>query len=161
MTAVLPEWLPECMEDASLAIDALWKIYLRDLIDDPPACFSLRRFSVDRRIVESGHEYHFEHLTTSGTAPRTFDPYRASRLHWIKPMIEAYASPDVHAWRVRQNGERRLKIALPDYSYLVVVAEDRASVRLVTAFYPNSASTRRKIARDRDRACEEAARGKR
>ncbi|MGA7754583.1 MAG: hypothetical protein WCB05_17250 [Candidatus Sulfotelmatobacter sp.] len=97
----------------------------------------------------------FYHLTTTGGEERKHDPYRCSRIQWGKPIIQRVDSPDVITWRVRQKGENRVKIALDDFQYLVVLSEESAAVRLITAFYVHDAKQRIKIKKESGRPHED------
>jgi hypothetical protein len=121
-----------------------YELFRADYIDNPPAILAPREFRVDDRRVTDGREEAFHHLTKSGK-PRSHDPYRCRRMHWGKPIVERFDRDEIVTWRRRQYGENRIKLALRDYSFLVVVAVDKTSVRLVTAFFPHGEREREKI----------------
>jgi hypothetical protein len=144
-------WLPAPLDETNCDADERYTIFRRDYLDAPPDVFAPKPFEVDSRLVD-GREVAFLHLTTTGSASRTHDPYRCGRIHWGRPVVQAVYTTHVTAWRKRQSGENRIKIALRSFEYLVVLAEDGKRVRLVTAFYVHDMNQRRKLQRERARS---------
>lgn len=150
-------WLPEVLSEENCDTQSRYAHFRRDYIESPPSNFAPKAFRVDDTIREDGKEEAFFHLTTTGGENRKHDPYRCGRIEWGKPVIERTDSRDIVTWRVRQKGENRIKMALQDFTYLVVVAEDNEAVRLVTAFYVHAQSQRVKIEKEAKEAGGESA----
>lgn len=149
------DWLPNPLDEASCDVEERYRYFRSDFIEYPPAAFDPKIFRVDDRMKD-GKEVAFYHLTTTGGEERRHDPYRCSRIRWCKPIIQRVDSQDVITWRVRQKGENRVKIALNDFQYLVVLSEESATVRLVTAFYVHDEKQRGKIKKESERPNEGA-----
>ena len=147
-------WLSAPLDETACDIDERYDYFRLDFIDHPPTVFDPKSFRIDDTIRD-GREEAFYHLTTTGGEERKHDPYRCSRIKWGKPIIERVDSCDVRTWRVRQKGENRVKIALHDFQYLVVLSEESAAVRLVTAFYVHDAKQRGKIRKESERPDED------
>lgn len=64
-------------------------------------------------------------------------------------MIDARAG--IVLWRTKAKGDRRIKVSLPDYSYLVVLSEDNTAVRLITAFWVHDEHQRAKLRKEHRR----------
>jgi len=147
-------WLPVPLDETACNIDERYGYFRLDFIDHPPTAFDPKSFRIDDAIRD-GREEAFYHLTTTGGEERKHDPYRCARIRWGKPIIQRVDSCDVRTWRRRQNGENRVKIALNDFQYLVVLSEESTAVRLVTAFYVHDAKQRGKIKKESERPNED------
>lgn len=110
----------------------------------------VRREPLDAR----GRHWSFAHLTTVGKEPRRkLDIPRAERLPWVKAVLEATA-PEVITWTQARAGHH-LAVALPDFSYLVVIDPmKRNGAFLVTAYPIHKPSERKELAQDYRRAGE-------
>lgn len=147
-------WLPAPLDETACDVNERYRYFRLDFIEQPPTVFDPKSFRIDGTIRD-GREVAFYHLTTTGGEERKHDPYRCSRIQWGKPIIQRVDSPDVITWRVRQKGENRVKIALDDFQYLVVLSEESAAVRLITAFYVHDAKQRIKIKKESGRPHED------
>lgn len=58
---------------------------------------------------------------------------RCTRLPWVKPVIEADTAR-VMTWEQRRGKDRNVAIALPDFSFVVFLAERRDHMYLLTAY---------------------------
>lgn len=149
-------WLPDPLDETACDIGERYGFFRRDYIEAPPDVFAPKTFEIDNNVGKDGREEAFYHLTTSGQVERKHDPYRCGRIHWGKPVIQQVDAAHVVTWRVRQKGEDRIKIALQNFEYLVVVAEESSRVRLVTAFYVHDGKQREKIEKESLRPPEQA-----
>lgn len=148
-------WLPEAFDESVCDIEARYSVFKRDYLDDPPTVFFPKRLIVNTTITEDGREEAFHHLTTTGKAgARQHDPHRCSRITWGRPVIQNRRDQHIKRWRIKQNGENRLKIAFHDFSFLIVLAEENRRVRLVTAFYPHRQHSRDKIRKEWEREAQ-------
>lgn len=143
-------WLPAPLDETACDVNERYRYFRADFIEQPPTAFSPKTFRIDDTLKD-GREEAFYHLTTTGGDERKHDPYRCSRIRWGKPVIQRVDSCDVITWRVRQKGENRVKIALNDFQYLVVLSEESSAVRLVTAFYVHDEKQRGKIKKESER----------
>ena len=94
-----------------------------------------RRWAVKRHPLVKGREATFWHLVTEGRDEneRLPDPRRCERIRWPRAMIDALGTDRIVAWADRRRRECRVVIALPDFSYAVVLADRGDYIMLWTA----------------------------
>lgn len=151
---MMPDWLPACCTtDGEWAevVSSLYAVFQRDFIGDPPRVDGCPVWW--QRKVRDGYEDAFWHLTTrddATTDARLFDPRRAERLSWCRPMLRHFDDPAITRWRYREsNGKIRQYLWLEAWDY-VVVLEERNMRRgpvlfLVTAYHVDGEGTRRQL----------------
>lgn len=135
------EWLPSLvLFDAYQGewqryVDAVYEQFHRDFIANPPV---LRGMRVSYRWHTPMHEKAntFWHIVSGGKVERERLPdlRRCERIRWPRALIDAVGTERVVVWERTDRGERRVLIALSDYSYLVVLADRGAYLLLVTAY---------------------------
>jgi len=129
-------WLPPLvrLEDA----DGDWTAYeetiygwfKKDFLDSLPV-WPGKRVGLKRHPLSQGKEATFWHFISEGSTEdeRLPDIRRCERIRWPRPTMEAFpnrrpASGDRIVWWKNQRGsEWRYLLALPDFSYLMVVAD--------------------------------------
>jgi len=152
-----PDWLPDilCVDgDYSQVLDALYKVFQRDIA---AAQLMLDGHAISwdrRRIANSAYEEGFWHLITCTdkiTGDRLHDPRRAERLPWCGPTIRHNADPAVTAWEYEEsNGKIRTYLWLKNFNY-VLVLEKRLQKKgspeavLITAFHVGGEGTRKSL----------------
>ena len=150
-----PDWLPPLVLFADLDFqwqryeDRLYQHFRADFLDSPPDALG-RPVVVRRRPEYKGKEWAFWHLTSSGNIEeeRVPDFRRCERIRWPRPIIESCGEERVRTWEKGPRGDRRLLIALRDFSYLVVLARKRDHLVLITAYDIEHAHERRKLERE-------------
>ena len=155
----MSRWLPEPLDERGCDVADRYRRFRFDFIENPPTVFAPRTFRIDSTLVD-GREKSFLKLTTTGDPDYIHDPYRCSRIHWGKVIINesgVESSPRVISWCTKQNGEKRIKIAPTNFSYLIILAVRERSVRLVTGFYPHNKHERVKLDKECRRAIRDAA----
>lgn len=152
-----PSWLPALITLADYGgnwdqyFEVIYKLFCEDFISSCPS-YPDKRFSLKRHPVVDGKEATFWHIISEGNveAERLPDLRRCERIRWPRAIIESMETEDVRIWknqrttRQRRN-EDRILIALPDFSYLVVLADRGEYVMLWTAFYVERSHQRRKL----------------
>jgi hypothetical protein len=154
-----PEWLPDLLLFSSYQGDwdryqeALYEVFREDFIRNPPPTYAGKRFALKRHPLVLGKEATFRHLISEGPveAARSPDLRRCERIRWPRALMLA---PDhaVRRWQTRRGTEDRPLIALPDFSYVVVLADRGEYVLLWTAYQVEEDHRRRKLRRDYERA---------
>jgi hypothetical protein len=150
------EWLPPIVTLADCG--GSWEDYLEsqyqrfrtDLIHSKPTVFHPRNWALKRHPVSQGKEATFWHVTSEGKTEenRTPDMRRMERVGWIRPMIDAYNDPErVCCWPTQRKGESRPNLAVPDFSYVLVLEEHPTYVMLWTAFHIEHKYQREKFRR--------------
>ena len=116
---------------------AIYAVFRKDFVDSKPN-YPGKRFALKRHPVRDGKEATFWHLITTGKLEddRTTDFRRCERVAWPRPIIESLLQSDrVVSWMNKRGSDERILIALPDFSYLVVLA-DRGNFVLLWTAYP-------------------------
>lgn len=116
-------------------------------------CSPRRRFDgkmivYDDRKLDGDIEEGVWHVIARGE-PRLFDPERARRLSWIGCMLDGVA-PGLSRWRyIEGNGAVKIYLWLEAEKYVVIFAERRQVVALVTAFYVSQSWTQEDLKKRR------------
>jgi hypothetical protein len=154
----LPGWLPPLVRLEDYAGD--WERYEAVLYQHFRADFLVSRpevlakpVIVRRHPKYKGKEWSFWHLTTFGSVEeeRLPDFRRCERIRWPRALIESCDEDRVAAWEKGLRKDRRLLIALPDFSYLVVLAKKKDHLVLITAYCIEQGHERRNLAREWER----------
>jgi len=116
-------------------VSKVYAYFYEDFVRSRPT-FSGTPCRIDSRREKDGRESTFWHLISEGsTEPeRRPDLRRCERIRWIRPMIEAASCNCVKWWKNHRKGQKRIVIAIEDFSYVVVLAERRNYVLLWTAY---------------------------
>jgi len=119
-----PAWLPPLTPfggNWSEYEAALYAIFRKDFVLTR-VMFEGKRVIVKTYPPARGKEAGFWHLISDGPteATRLPDMRRCERMPWVRAMIEA-APPNVRRWRNKRGTANRVVIALPDFSYVVIL----------------------------------------
>ena len=156
------QWLPAALRygdfdgDYDRFLAVVYEVFERDFKQSKPHYHS-HAISYDSRM-EDGKEAAFWHITSSfnpSTGSRELDLRRAERIPWPRPMMENCSDKAISVWkneRIREEGARqtRILIWLEGLDYLVVLAEMRRLIVLITAYCTDSNHQRRKLRKERD-----------
>jgi hypothetical protein len=138
-------WLPSLIlfEDYKglwdLYINALYKYFHQDFVASRPF-YQGRPISVRFHPSHNGKGATFWHLVSEGNqeSERIPDLRRCERIRWPRPIIESRDVTSVKAWDTfrpwKGQKQRRVNIALEDFSYIVILAENQRGFDLVTAY---------------------------
>jgi len=149
------KWLPEMISvngEWETVKKSLYSIFINDFKIAPPSYNNMRVWH-DRKI-ESGDKYEnsFWHLITkydNRSGERLFDPRRSERLPWCKPAINNSNDPVVKSWISNERGRSKAYIWLEAWDYVVILEIKKMRIGevafLITAFYVEGDSTRRKL----------------
>lgn len=144
----IPAWLPPLVPfddfhgDWGRYLEALYAAFQEDFCRVRPN-FQGRPLHLKRQPISEGKEATFWHFIQEGQveADRLPDFRRCERIRWPRPVIEAHAVQDrIKLWCEVRTGrgtgkEPRWHLTLPDFSYLVVLA-DRGDFLLPWTAYP-------------------------
>ncbi len=155
----IPEWLPALvlLEDYGgqweRYLEAVYNCFVNDFIWSKPY-YRNKRCGYKRYPVSNGKEFTFWHLISEGKVEeeRTPDIRRCERIKWPRPIIEKDDSEKILIWSERINKENRIHLALPDFSYVVVLADRRQYVLLWTAFFIERHHRREKMKKRYEKA---------
>lgn len=118
--------------------EALWAQFRRDFLLSRPQ-WEGWDVVVDRKLGPHGREVRFWHLIEKGEPGCSEDERRpeydrCERLTWIRYILEHPAALDARSWIEKTRKGTKVKIALPDFSYLIVLKQARDHFRLITAY---------------------------
>lgn len=130
------DWLPPLvlLADSGGVWDAyeqaLYGWFREDFVDSVPS-WPNKRVGLKRYPLSKGKEATFWHFISTGDAEaeRIVEIPRCERIRWPRPVMEAFASRKPEAtdrivwWRNQRGTEWRYLLALPDFSYLLVVVD--------------------------------------
>ncbi len=155
------DWLPPLVLLVDSAGD--WKAYenvlyewfTADFLQSKPA-WPGKRVGIKRHPVIQGKEATFWHFISEGSteADRLPDMARCQRIRWPRPAMEAFANrrpaegDRIVWWKNERRGEWRYVLALPDFSYLMIVAEREDYVLPWTQFPVDRSHQREKYQRE-------------
>jgi hypothetical protein len=133
-------WLPPLVEydgeeDWLVYTERIYAFFKRDFIDSRPE-FRGRKLGLKAHPLLEGKEATFWHLITEGPeeAKRVPAMDRCARVQWPRAMIAAATTERVLCWGYQRNSDYRIGIALPDFSYVVVLADRKEYLLPWTAF---------------------------
>jgi hypothetical protein len=154
----VPEWLPDLVRldevdgDWNQFLDLIYEIFRRDFIQTHPH-FWEKPCRLKRGVELQGKHYTFWHLISEGATEedRLPDLRRCERVGWTRPMIERVATEGVVYWKSDRGSARRWLIALPDFSFVVVLEDRKDHVLLWTAYCVEREHRRRKLRKEYER----------
>jgi hypothetical protein len=149
------EWLPALVElrgsegDWERYVELLYGFFRADFIDSVPG-YPGKRWAMKRHPEHRGKEATFWHIISEGPdeAERLPDLRRCERIRWPRAIIDRCRTGPVLAWAQQRGSDQRIVLALPDFSYVVVLADRGEYVLLWTAFPVEREHRRRKLERE-------------
>lgn len=148
-----PDWLPSplVLNSPSVAddYDKLYAVFKRDIlevqlsIDGFPVTVDT---SLDTYLPQ--FERGFTHIVTcdDGSGGRKIDYSRASKITWLRPIIDNYTEPEVYSFWYNAPSEEVLYLWLADHDFIVILkwmraASERTKI-IVSAFHVQSYNKR-------------------
>ncbi|GHU52454.1 hypothetical protein FACS1894132_02120 [Clostridia bacterium] len=131
---MLPDWLEPTLDLRGTLTDnyvQLYEVFCGALLDLSGVIVDDKPVHVDTNKDKYAPDYEcsFIHFISSetrkGSGVRVIDFSRASKLHWIRPILEHYKDTAVRSfWHVRHDGEA-LYLWLHEHDFLIVLKKDR------------------------------------
>lgn len=128
----------------------LYGVFKKDMITAPiyvngvQVAYDKRR---SRHPLFRGKPTGFEHVCTresKHSGKRNFDPERANKIHWIKPVVHYKEDARVRYFeRIHANGKNQQYYWLHEKDYVVIIREITNNLQLVTAFKVDNIEYRR------------------
>lgn len=128
---------------------ALYEYFCHDFVTSKPN-FGDRRFALKKHPVIEGKEATFWHLISEGEIEneRIPDLRRCERIRWPHAIITAAHSDKIKYWENSRKNEKRIVLALEDFSYVVVLADRGEYILLWTAYCVEQEHRRNKLRRE-------------
>ena len=152
-------WLPPLLTLAEHGGDwggfdrAIYAAFHEEWVASCPSLWG-KRMALKAYPLQHGREYTYYHLTSEGSdeATRQPDERRMERIRWPRAMVEAIGTGRVLVWRNRRatkGGQKdRILVALPDFSYLVVLDDRGDYILLWTAYTVARTHQRKKLRKE-------------
>lgn len=157
MTPPIPTWLPPIAPvsgDLGVVVRALFSIFNLDFVTAQPGLGGMS-IRWDRRATQfEGVQccLGYRHLITreDGTCIRQFDPIRAERMPWCKPMLTNCNDAGVRMWRRLEPPKRTMIYVWLEYQDYFAVLEERQESTgtvafLITAYHVDGESVRHSL----------------
>lgn len=162
MTDASPEWLPALMTlnehdgNWNRYIDHVYAAFTDDFLKAASPTFEGRRCGCKRYPLIRGKVATFWHLVSEGAEEdeRLPDLRRCERIRWPRAIIERPPQGDVRVWRSVRGGDKRIVIAVHDFSYVVVLADRGEYVLIWTAYCVEKEHRRAKLRKECERSAE-------
>jgi hypothetical protein len=138
-------------------LDAIYKIFRQDFVDDSPV-FRGIRIGLKKHPVSQGKEATFWHIISEGDSEENRKPdlRRCERIRWPRVIIEHAGHMDLKVWQNQRKGEDRILLFLEKENYLVVLAKRKTYILLWTAYLITEEHNRRKLIKEYE-ACHKKA----
>ena len=135
-------------------LEAVYAAFVSDFVTNPPPPFDGKRVGLKRHPRFKDKEATFWHFVSEGRAEeeRLPDLRRCERIRWPRAMIDAVNSGRVAGWKNKREGEERYVLALPDFSYVVVLADRGGYVLPWTAYSVEYEHRRRRLRMEHEAA---------
>jgi len=127
-------------------IEVVYRCFKSDFIRHSPV-FNGKPVCLKKYPIERGKEATFWHVVSEGMQEhnRVPDLRRCERIRWPAALIAEADSPLVKCWANARRGDKRIVIALNDFSYVVVLAVRDPYYLLWTAYCVEQEHSRRKM----------------
>ena len=160
MADLADDWLPGLVEFNDYGnwddfLEAIYGYFFNDFVRSKPR-WPGKRFALKRYPEYDGKSATFWHMISEGRVEdeRTPDFRRCERIRWPRPIIDEFPNccptdaDRVLWWENRRGSETRVLLAIPDFSYLVVMADRGDFIMPWTAYPVERTHQRQKLERD-------------
>lgn len=134
-----PDWLPQLIlfdgADLTAYEQKLYDCFCDDYLASP-LVVGKTRVALERNPLRNGRHRTFWHLTTEGRDEvhcKLCIP-KCERIRWPKAILVRRSLEELPTWRNKRGTRENLLIALPDFSYAVVLALRKGYYYLWTAY---------------------------
>jgi hypothetical protein len=149
-----PAWIPALVlladygGDWDKYLNALYQFFRKDFIESKPL-FRGASVGITKHPYSQGKESTFWHIISEGKIEedRTPDFERCKRVRWPRAIIENHEAPSVQVWNTMRGREKRilLRFIFDEDDYLVVLAEHKGVILLITAYLVTWPSQKRRL----------------
>lgn len=121
---------------------AMYRYYLNDIVKNPIVIDGITlsfNNNPSRHPICKGKHLCFEHIITresKHSGKRYFDPERANKIHWIRPVIENAKDPRIKYFEAINGDDENQKFYwYEDMDFVVIIREFKQNLLLITSFY--------------------------
>jgi len=121
-------------------IDTLQKVFRRDLVEDPFTVFGFKVKVITKPVRYGefqGYPETFVHLITRKNREkrRVFDPFRANKIHWIKPILLNHGDDEIKFFEYKEgNGKVRDYFWFGKGDFIVIMQKISPDYLVITSF---------------------------
>jgi hypothetical protein len=155
-----PDWLPKLIlisdheGNWDKYLNALYQFFRRDFIESQPQ-FRGTTVGITKHPYSQGKESTFWHIISEGNVEeeRTPDFERCKRIRWPRAIIDNFDNSFVKVWETMRGREKRilLRFIYDGNDYLVVLAEHKGTILILTAYLVTWESQKRKLQQEFER----------
>lgn len=158
------DWLPELISlsihgknDPIYYLEILYKKFYDDFYINPPQWYPEKRIALKQASGKDGRSDTFWHMISEGSveSERLPDFRRCEKISWPRPMMQIYGESQGHLcshklvwWESIRKGSKRRLLALPDFSYVLVLIERYDYIQPITAYCVEYNNRREKLRRE-------------
>lgn len=125
---MIPDWLPTQLTfpggSLQADIDKLYAVYEADFINAPASIVDGSPVYVNTHpdpVWDRKYPHGFTHIITRGDDVRGIDYNRASKLPWVKAILENYTQPEVTAFWDHNPSRDTLYLWLADLDFVIIL----------------------------------------
>ncbi len=121
-------------------IDRMAKVFYQDFVDNPLKIRDLKVKVITAQanhLEFDGYPETFVHLITrkNNTNRRVFDPFRANKIHWIKPILLNHNQNEIKFFKYKEgSGRIRDYYWFKDGDFLVIMEKITPDYLIITSF---------------------------
>jgi hypothetical protein len=115
--------------------------YLNDIVKNPIVINGIKlafNKNPSKHPICKGKHQCFEHIVTRESKHskiRNFDPDRANKIHWIRPILENINDSRIKYFEaINDNGENQQFYWYEEKMYIIIIREIKANLLLITSF---------------------------
>ena len=115
--------------------------YLKDIVKNPLVIKGITltfNKNASRHPICKGKHQCFEHIITRESklsGKRNFDPERANKIHWIKPILENVNDPRIRYFEaINDDNENQQFYWYEEMNFVVILRELNPNLLLITSF---------------------------
>lgn len=115
--------------------------YLKDIVNNPLVINGITltfNSNASRHPICRGKHQCFEHIITresKHSGKRNFDPERANKIHWIRPILENVNDPRIKYFEaINDDNENQQFYWYEEMSFIIILREIAPDLLLITSF---------------------------
>jgi hypothetical protein len=115
--------------------------YLNDIVKNPIVINGITltfNSNASRHPVCKGKHQCFEHIITresKHSGKRVFDPERANKIHWIRPILENVVDPRIKYFEAANDNDQNQQFYwFEEKNFIIIIREITPNLLLITSF---------------------------
>lgn len=131
-------------------IEAIYSHFHNDFVKNPVKIFNGKRIVFKKEPYEKNKEAIFWHLVSEGPieSERNICLRRCERICWIKQLVCNCHTEHVNMWETKRGSDKRMIISKKDFSYVVILSDQKNVMVLITAYDVQHNSQKEKLRKE-------------